>query len=81
MLCLFARLEPIEGKQLTTRVEEISDRLWRADGGRDGTPNDIRTPTQRRADALIQLSPHQPPNHPHNSPPKPASSNGLTPNT
>jgi len=56
MLCLFARLDPIAGKELTTRIEQITDQLWRTDGGRDGTPNDIRTPTQRRADALTQLA-------------------------
>jgi len=56
MLCLFARFDPLAGKQLTTRLGEISDRLWRTDGGRDGTPNDTRTPTQRQADALIELA-------------------------
>ena len=32
------------------------DRLWRSDGGREGTPNDVRTPTQRRVDALAAMA-------------------------
>ena len=32
-----------------------SDQLWHADGGRDGTPDDVRTHAQRRADALAAL--------------------------
>jgi len=56
MLCLYARLDPLAGKELTSRLGEIYDRLWRTGGGRDATPNDIRNSTQRQADALIELA-------------------------
>ena len=34
------------------------DRLWRDGGGRDGTPAELRTPTQRRCDALCHHNIH-----------------------
>ena len=67
MLCLYARLDPVAGKELTSQLDEAVDQLWRADGGRDGTPDDIPSAEQRRADALTQLAttPNEPSKRPH----------------
>lgn len=55
MECLYAEFDPIEGAPVKRSLQAEVDRLWRADGGRDGRPDDVRTPDQRRADALAGL--------------------------
>ena len=52
---LLAELDPTSYQQVRKAINVEYDRLWRDDGGRDGTPDDVRTPTQRRADAFIAL--------------------------
>ena len=52
---LLAELDPTSYQQVRKAINAEYDRLWRDDGGRDGTPDDVRTPTQRRADAFISL--------------------------
>ncbi len=49
------RLDPTTATEVDKTWREEIDRLWRADGGRDGTPDEIRTPAQRRADAMVGL--------------------------
>ncbi len=55
MWCLLARFDPEAGQELKKVLGQATDRLWRADGGRDGRPDEVRTPEQRRADALHEL--------------------------
>ncbi|NIV87010.1 MAG: hypothetical protein GWN07_11950, partial [Actinobacteria bacterium] len=55
MVALFAEFDPHEGGHVKKALAREVDRLWRADGGRDGTPDDIRTTEQRTADALANL--------------------------
>ena len=52
---LLAELDPTSYQQVRKAVNAEYDRLWRDDGGRDGTPDDVRTPVQRRADAFVSL--------------------------
>ena len=52
---LLAELDPTSYQQVRKAINVEYDRLWRDDGGRDGTPDEVRTPTQRRADAFIAL--------------------------
>ena len=52
---LIAELDPASHQQVRKAINVEYDRLWRDDGGRGGTPDDVRTPTQRRADAFIAL--------------------------
>jgi len=52
---ILAELDPTSYQQARNAINIEYDRLWRADGGRDGKPDDIRTPTQRRCDAFISL--------------------------
>jgi hypothetical protein len=47
--------DPIVGAKLKAAWDQEYDRLWRLDGGRDGTPDDVRSPDQRRLDALANL--------------------------
>ena len=55
MVHLHAQFDPITGAAVAASLEERVDALWRADGGRDGTPDDQRSHGQRRADALAEL--------------------------
>ncbi len=55
MTCLFARFDPTTGSSVRKAFQAEIDRLWRADGGRDGTPDEVRTPDQRGADAIAAL--------------------------
>ncbi len=55
MLHLHAVLDPVSGRELVAALDRRVDFLWRADGGREGTPDDVRSPRQRRADALLEL--------------------------
>ena len=52
---LNTRLDPISFALLEQAVDNHTDRLWRTDGGRDGQPDEIRTNSQRRADAVFEL--------------------------
>jgi hypothetical protein len=49
------RLDPGTATEVDKTWQEEIDRLWHLDGGRDGTPDEIRTPAQRRADAFVNL--------------------------
>jgi len=55
MSCLSATLDPITGRQVRKALGQRIDTLWHADGGREGRPDEVRSPEQRRADALAQL--------------------------
>lgn len=50
-----AELDPTSYQQARNAINCEYDRLWRNDGGRDGKPDDVRTPKQRRADAFMSL--------------------------
>ena len=52
---LLAELDPTSYQQVRKAINAEYDRLWRDDGGRDGTPNDVRTTPQRMADAFVAL--------------------------
>ena len=52
---LVAELDPISYQQARKAINAEYNTLWRDDGGRDGTSDDVRTPTQRRADAFMAL--------------------------
>ena len=52
---VIAELDPTSYQQVRKAINAEYDRLWRDDGGRDGTPDEIRTPPQRLADAFIAL--------------------------
>ena len=54
-LKLFGEMDNATAKAFTVALKEKIDELWRADGGRDGTPNEVRTPAQRALDALVEL--------------------------
>ena len=55
MVHLHAQFDPVTGGAVMAALAERCDHLWRADGGRDGTPDDVRSQGQRRADALADL--------------------------
>ncbi len=46
------RLDPVTGAQARAVIDDIANRLHRADGGRDAKPGQTRTWDQRNADAL-----------------------------
>lgn len=50
------RLDNATGRSFISALQTVVDRLWRADGGRSRSPNEIRTPAQRRLDALVQMT-------------------------
>ena len=52
---VFGAFDPISFNLIEQVVDGHTDALWRADGGRDGRPNEVRTCEQRRADALFEL--------------------------
>ena len=52
---LLAELDPTSYQQVRKAIDTEYDRLWRDDGGRDGSPDDVRTPPQRMADAFVAL--------------------------
>ena len=52
---LFAELDPVSYQQVRKAIDVEYDRLWRDDGGRDGSPDDVRTTPQRMADAFVAL--------------------------
>ena len=55
MVHIHAELDPVTGADVITALRERIDTLWRADGGRDGQPDDERSPDQRAADAFAEL--------------------------
>ena len=55
MICLYGQFDPIAGKPIRKAFQREVDRLWRNDGGREGAPDEIRTPDQRGADAIHNL--------------------------
>lgn len=65
---IHARFDKPAGEAVLAAWRQRTDRLWRADGGRDGAPADRRTHTQRRTDALASLITQPPtacgPDHP-----------------
>ena len=52
---IFGAFDPISFNLIEQAVDNHTDALWRADGGRDGRPEQVRTSQQRRADALFEL--------------------------
>ena len=52
---IFGAFDPISFNLIEQVIDGHTDALWRADGGRDGQPNEVRTSEQRRADALFEL--------------------------
>ena len=52
---LAADFDPISHNLVTQAIDNRTDALYRADGGRDGQPDLVRTSRQRRADALFKL--------------------------
>ena len=52
---LSAELDPTSYQQALKAVNAECDRLWRDDGGREGKPDEVRTSTQRMADAFVAL--------------------------
>ncbi|MCY3849338.1 MAG: DUF222 domain-containing protein [Acidimicrobiaceae bacterium] len=52
---LVAELDPTSYQAVRKAINAEYDRLWRDDGGRDGSPDEVRTPQQRRADAFVSL--------------------------
>ncbi len=55
MRCIFGRFAPDDGAVFEKRLRAEIDRLWRLDGGRGGSPDEIRTADQRASDALLGL--------------------------
>ena len=60
MVHLRAELDAVAGADVLAALREKIDGLWRADGGRDGTPDDERSHEQRAADAFAELITQQP---------------------
>lgn len=54
-LLIHGRLDNATGRAFQSALQAMVDRLWRADGGREAKPTELRTPGQRRIDALVQL--------------------------
>ena len=52
---LLAELDPTSYQQAVKAINVEYDRMWRDDGGRDGTPDDVRATPQRMADAFVAL--------------------------
>lgn len=48
-------LDPVVAAAVTAALDDETNRLWHHDGGRDGTPDEVRRPEQRRADAFARL--------------------------
>ncbi len=52
---LNARFDPVSYALVLQAVENYNDALWRQDGGRDGTPAQIRDNRQRLADSVFEM--------------------------
>ncbi|MEM9518869.1 MAG: DUF222 domain-containing protein [Actinomycetota bacterium] len=60
MVQVHAELDAINGARVLAALRQRIDALWRADGGRDGTPDDQRSPEQRAADAFVDIMTSKP---------------------
>jgi hypothetical protein len=54
-LLINGEMDNATGRGFLAALQAKVDALWQADGGRDGSPNETRSPTQRRLDALVEL--------------------------
>lgn len=54
-LLLHGQMDNATGRDFEQALQTKVDELWRADGGRDGSPDEVRSPAQRRLDALVEL--------------------------
>ena len=52
---LHAEFDPVSFALVLQAFEKYNDALWRLDGGRDGTPDQIRDNRQRLADSLFEM--------------------------
>ncbi len=52
---LKGEMDPVSFGVLEQAVDERRDYLWRKDGGRDGTPDEVRSNGQRTMDAVFEL--------------------------
>ncbi len=52
---LHAEFDPVSFALMRQALENYNDALWRLDGGRDGTPGQIRDNRQRLADSLFEM--------------------------
>ncbi|WP_420444930.1 HNH endonuclease [Candidatus Poriferisodalis sp.] len=52
---LNAHLDPVSFALVRQAVENYCDALWHLDGGRDGTPTEIRNNAQRLADSFFEM--------------------------
>ena len=52
---LHGEMDPVSFGVLEQVVDERKDYLWRKDGGRDGTPDAVRSNGQRTMDAIFEL--------------------------
>ena len=52
---IHARFDKATDEQIVATWRRRTDRMWHDDGGHNGSPDDVRTHTQRRADALAEL--------------------------
>ena len=52
---LHAEFDPVSFALVRQALENYNDKLWRLDGGRDGTPDQIRDNRQRLADSLFEM--------------------------
>ena len=50
-----AETDPVSFALLRQAIDERRDHLWRQDGGRDGTPEQMRNNSQRTVDAIFEL--------------------------
>ncbi len=52
----FTRLDSVDSAAVKSSLDTEYERLWRIDGGRDmATPDEVRTPQQRMADAFVSM--------------------------
>ena len=52
---IHARFDKATDEQIVATWRRRTDRMWHDDGGHNGSPDDVRTHAQRRADALAEL--------------------------
>lgn len=54
-LLIHGQMDSATGRDFEAALQAKVDELWHADGGRDGSPDEVRSPAQRRLDALVAL--------------------------